>query len=252
VTGYAKTVDQALALLGSIAADGAGSADVLGRRLGLNPTVTHRLLKTLDRRGFVRRDPQGEYVLGAALFELSTQVEPELRHIARPTLERLAGRFGETAVLSVPDRGDAVAVDEVLGEPHVVRVHYRPGFRHPLYLAAHGRAILAFLDPDAIGRLLADLPDAELVREQLDETRRLGYACSSDELQRGTRGLASPIRDAAGRVAGSIGVVAPQHRFPPVRHLAPAIYEAAATVGMALGHRPSALEPGVKPLLRVT
>lgn len=252
MTDYAKTVDQALALLDAIATEGAGSAAALGRRLGLSRTVTHRLLKTLDRRGFVRLGRDGEYVLGPAVFELSTQVEPELRQVARPELERLAGRFGESAVLSLPDRGDAVAVDEVLGDREVVRVRYRPGFRHPLYLAAHGRAILAFLDRDVIGRMLASVPDAELARERLDETRRLGYALSSDELQRGICGLASPIRDAAGAVVASIGVVAPVQRFPPARYLAPATYEAAAAVGMALGHRPGPFAPGARPLLWVT
>ncbi len=251
MTDYAKTVDQALVLLGSIAHDGAASADALGGRLGLGRMATKRLLRALDHHGFVRRDPHGEYVLGAALFELSTQVEPELRRVAHPGLERLADRFGETAVLSVPDRDDAVAIDQVPNDSQILRVHYRPGSRHPLYLAAHGRAILAFLDPGAIERVLARLPDPEPARDQLDETRRLGYAISTDELQQGICGLAAPIRNAAGCVVGSIGVVAPLYRFPPASYLAPAIYESAATVGMALGWRPRRPDPADH-LLRVT
>lgn len=251
MTDYARAVELALALLGSIARDGSGSAAALGRRLGLERKAMQRILEPLDRRGYIRRDTDGEYVLGAALFELSTQVEPELGRAARPALELLADRFGETAALAVPDRDDAVAIDHVPGEPHLPQVRYRPGSRHPLYLAAHGRAILAFLDPDTIERVLAPPPMAELVHLQLEEVRRVGYAISVDELQQGACGLAAPVRDDAGQVVGSIGVVAPLERFPPATYLAPAVYEAAATVGMAPGWRQRRPDPA-GPLLPVT
>ena len=103
---------------------------------------------------------------GLGLLALAAGVEPELRVLARAELEALAGRFGETAVLSVRDGDDAVAVDQVVGRGGVLQVNYRTGTRHPLTLAASGRALL---DPDA------------------------GAAVSEGELEPGVRGVAAAV-----------------------------------------------------------
>jgi IclR family KDG regulon transcriptional repressor len=215
-----RTVDRALVLLRAVGDDAPATSSELARRTGLNRTVVHRLLTTLAARGFVRRDGD-RYSLGTALVELGGRVQSRLRERARPVLETLAARFGETVVLTVPDGRDAVAIDQVLGGDHLVRVHYAPGFRHPLTKAAHGRAILAY----------ADLPvrDREL-QAVLREVRARGWAYSHDELQMGASGLAAPLLDATGRAAGSVGVVAPATRFPDVEEVAAATLAAVAAM----------------------
>jgi DNA-binding IclR family transcriptional regulator len=148
-------------------------------------------------------------------------------------LEDLAGRFGETALLAVRDGNDAVAVDQVLGTAHrVTEVRYRPGYRHPLEVAAHGRAILAFLpsaDPD---------PDPDLA-----EARRRGYVFSSGELEPGAAGLAAPVLDGAGVALASIGVVAPDHRLPDLGELAAAVRAAAHRVARELARANGSRSP---------
>jgi IclR family KDG regulon transcriptional repressor len=219
-----QTVDRALVLLRTVGAHAPVTSSELARRTGYNRTVVHRMLATLHAHGFVRRAADG-YALGMALVELGGLVHAAVRERTRTALEVLAARFGETAVLSVPDGLDAVALDQVLGGEHMVRVQYAPGFRHPLHLAAHGRALLAFADPATVDRALAD--HAEL-RDELQATRRRGWAVSHDELQLGASGLAAPLLDARGRAIASIGIVAPVNRFPDVGELAAATVEALA------------------------
>jgi DNA-binding IclR family transcriptional regulator len=238
VPELSKTADQALAMLEAVAGHGPGSATDLARRVGINRTVAHRLLATLERRRYVRRDPQG-YALGMAVLELAGRLAPRLRTAARPALECLAAEFGETAVLSVPDGDDAVAVEQVLGGEHVVVVQYRPGFRHALTRGAHGRALLACADPAQVERLLARSGDGEQAAERLRDTRTRGYAVSRDELQLGASGLAAPVRDLDGRVVASLGVVAPVHRFPDVDRLAAAVMREAAATAQRLGAAPT-------------
>jgi DNA-binding IclR family transcriptional regulator len=233
----AKTVNQALALLEEIAEHGPGTVSELARRLCANRTVVHRLLVTLERRGYVRRGADG-YELGVAVLKLAGRVGHELREAARPALEALAIQFGETAVLSVRDGDDAVAVEQVLGGDHMVVVQYRPGFRHELTRGAHGRALLAFADPAVAERLLRLAPDGEEGVDRLRDTRARGYAVSHDELVVGASGLAAPVSDARGQVVASIGVVTPVHRFPEIERLAPAVLRAAASVAARLGPRP--------------
>lgn len=179
-----QTVDRALVLLRAVSEHAPASSAELARSTGLNRTVVHRLLATFALHGFVRRDADG-YALGTALVELAGRVQTGLRERARPVLEALAAQFGETAVLSVPDGRDAVAIDQVLGGDHLVRVQYSPGFRHPLTKGAHGRAILE-------GR----------------------WVVSHDELQLGATGGAAPLFDARGTAVASVGIVTPDNRFP--------------------------------------
>ncbi|MBA2338411.1 MAG: helix-turn-helix domain-containing protein, partial [Acidimicrobiia bacterium] len=196
-----KTVDQAVRVMHQIRATGAAPTAELARRLGLGRTVVARLVATLERHDLVRRTPDG-VDLGYGLVGLADMVSPAMRHIARPHLQRLATAFHETAVLAVVDGDDAVAVDQVVAEGRVVRVHYHPGTRHSLAAAAHGRAMLAHADPSTIDRLASAAPG---LGAELDRIRRRGYAVSHDELEHGVTGIAAPILDGAGRPLASLG-----------------------------------------------
>jgi DNA-binding IclR family transcriptional regulator len=225
-----KTVDKALDLLLAVGDGRGGRVGDLARRTGQSRTATLRLLTSLERRGFVRRTTDG-FALGAALLRLGLQVEPAIRRAARPGLEALAAQFGETALVAVPDGSEAVAIDQVLGTAHrFMQVRYRPGHRHALTEAAHGRAILAFRPPSEIEAALGELPDGQAgaLAAELDLVRRRGFVFSSGELEPGAAGLAAPILDGAGVALASIGVVAPDHRLPDLDELAAAVCRAAA------------------------
>ena len=200
-----KTVDLAVRVMHQIRSSGPAPTSELARRLGLGRTVVARLVATLERHDLVRRTPAG-VDLGYGLVGLADRVAPAVRHAARPHLQGLAATFNETAVLAVVDGDDAVAVDQVVPEGRVVRIHYHPGTRHPLAVAAHGRAMLAHVEPAVVARLAGGDPDllAELAR-----VRRKGYAVSHDELEEGVAGIAAAIVDRTGRPLGSLGVVAP-------------------------------------------
>lgn len=231
-----KTVDEALRLLRNVATDGAGSATDLGRRLGINRTSAHRLLNTLNDHGLVRRDADGQWQLGITLLELAAHVEDDMRRVARPLLEELAQRFGETVVLSVPDGNDVVAVDQALGAQHPLRIHYRQGMRHLQTRGAHGRAVLAYADDEHIQRVLEADAKSEDVLERLEQVRRRGYAASHDELQSGASGVAVPVGGRTGGVIASLGVVAPVGRLPDEAEVAEVLRRAAARIVEALDH----------------
>jgi DNA-binding IclR family transcriptional regulator len=222
-----RTVDRALVLLRAVGEHGpAGSAE-LARHTGLNRTVVHRLLATLAARGFVQRDAEG-YALGTALVELGSRARADVRQRARPVLERLSAQFGETCVLTVADDVDAVAVDQVLGSEHLVRVEYAPGFRHPLAVGAHGRAVLAFADRALVDRVMAACAEPSALESALAATRERGWAVSHDELQFGASGVAAPLLDEQGAAMASVGIVAPVTRFPDVDEVATATLAAIA------------------------
>jgi IclR family pca regulon transcriptional regulator len=238
-----KTVDQSLAVLLSLSAEGPASASELARRIGVNRTVCHRLLATLERRRFARRAADGTWRLGVTLLELADRVGDDVRVAARPVLDELAQGFGETVVLSVPDGLDVVAIDRALGDRHPVRVDYHPGRRHPQTRGAHGRAVLAFAEEDRVAQALADDERADEIRTLLAETRTRGYAISHDELQLGAAGLAAPVCDRRGVVIASLGMVAPAGRLPAEEVVAPELVGGARRIAEHLDGAPSLEEP---------
>jgi DNA-binding IclR family transcriptional regulator len=215
VAEQSKTVDSALTLLAALAAaddrDGSSAAS-LARALGLSRTAVARLLATLEAHGLARRTDRG-WRAGLGLLTLAAGIEPRLRGLSRPELEGLAARFGETAVLSVRDGDEAVAVDQVVGGTGVVQIHYRTGTRHPIAVAASGRALLASGEGAA------------------------GVVVSEGELEPGVRGVAAPVVERDGRAIATVAVVAPVHRFPPDAEVIPAVAASARRISDGLGRR---------------
>lgn len=242
-----KTVDQALRLLAALRTDGAGSPTELARRLGTSRTVISRLVATLEVHDLVRRTVGG-VDLGFGLLDLAAGLAPDLRSTARPHLETLAAELHETAVLAVVDGDQAIAVDQVVPDRRVVRIHYRSGSRHALYEAAHGRAILASSPPTTIERATSHHVDPGVLQAGLGRIRREGYAVTHDELEAGVSGIAAPVLDSDGVAIASVGVVAPTSRFPAVGDIAPSIVAAARAVTTDL----AALSPDLRNLRPAT
>ncbi len=230
-----QTVDHALRLLEVLRDAGALSTTELAARLGVSRTVATRLVATLANHDLVRRTAGG-VALGFGLLDLAAGLAVTVREAAHPHLQDLALRFHETAVLAVADGETAVAVDQVVPDRRVVRIHYHVGSRHSLAEAAHGKVMLAFADA-ATQRLVARRPAQEA---ELTAIRKAGYAISQDELEEGVAGLAAPILDGRSVAVASIGVVAPSARLPRERDLAPAVRDAAAQITTELAVRPAA------------
>ncbi|HEY8458699.1 MAG TPA: IclR family transcriptional regulator [Actinopolymorphaceae bacterium] len=212
-----RTVDNAMSLLKHLSEHGPATALQVSRDMQLNRTIVHRLLVTLERQGFVRRQGSA-YSLGFSILQLADRVEDDIRTSSRPGLERLAKAFDETAVLAVPDGTDSVVVDQFVAGGKGAQIRYRLGFRNLLAFGGHGRAILAFSPPEVVASTLERLSEqeADWVRRSLEEVRTAGYAFSSDELRSGTSGLAVPVRNRHGLAVASIGIVSPVSRFPDV------------------------------------
>jgi IclR family KDG regulon transcriptional repressor len=211
VPEISKTADQALAVLLELGDNGPLTPAALSRSLGINRTVVHRLLATLHGKGFVTRQENG-YAPGPVLLRIAQRAQPELRAAARKVLTELGESVGETVVLHIPDGDDAVVLDQVVSQHHVLRAEHEIGSRHPLEKGASGRALLAYLPESTIDRIAAhsEFPDA--LRRELESVQSVGYAISHDELQHGVHGLAVPVLDRPEHVQASLAILTPTMR----------------------------------------
>lgn len=197
-TETSQTLDRGLHVLRVLAATPAGlTVTELATQLGVNRTVVHRLVSTLEQHALVRRDSRGRLHVGLGVLHLASAVQPVLRDLAVPVLRALAEATGCTAHLTIADGDEALALAVV--EPTWTDFHvaYRIGARHPLSQGAAGKAILLARRE----RQRAPAPARAGAGNQ-----RPSYSVTSGELQVGARGVAAPVRGVEGLEA-SVGIV---------------------------------------------
>jgi IclR family acetate operon transcriptional repressor len=182
----------------------------------------HRLLRSLQARGYVRHDEARKYSLGAAAFRLGDAALRSLAHSARPFLTRLVERTGETANLSVLEGDDVVYVAQV-PSPHTLRMFAEVGRHVPPHSTASGKVLLASLPTDEAAALVRraglrrmtvhTITDARVFREELDAVRARGWASDEGEQEQGVRCVAVPVGRGAD-VFAAISLSGPAERFP--------------------------------------
>jgi IclR family acetate operon transcriptional repressor len=234
------SVARALALLDALAEEPAG-VNALARRIGVNPSSASRLLATLERGGLVAREPGGPYRLGLHLVALADRALARLdvRDLARPQLRALVEETGETATLSVPGGEAAVTVDFVPGGSSVVSMARigRPSIPHA---TATGKVMLAFAggEPAELNAFTErTITDPARLAAELAAVRTQGWAEAEGEREPDLNALAAPVLGRGGALAAILGLQGPAARLTAARRreVRPALIEAAAAVGRALG-----------------
>src|SRR5918999_5561532 len=111
-----QSLERAFDLLEALSAGGELGVTELANRTGLVPSTVHRLLATLAKRGYVAQADSGRYRLGYKVAEIAGGLEQglaRLRAVARPHMERISERTGESVNLVVLDGDRVVYVDQV-------------------------------------------------------------------------------------------------------------------------------------------
>ena len=177
-----QTLDRGLAILETVAsADEALSVADIAERINVHRSIAYRLIRTLEARNLLDRDPAGDYRPGYGLSVLARSVRLDFRAASLPGLKLLADSLGMTAFLVVRDGDEVVTVESV--EPTISDVHvvYRPGTRHQISRGAPGLALLLGAQP------------ARRERVELRLARTRGWASSASEVLPGMSSIAAPI-----------------------------------------------------------
>lgn len=226
----------------------------LANRLDLHKNNVFRLLATLETRGYVEQNKAtGNYRLGYKTFELGQAFlnQSGLLKQARPVMDDLVKACNETVYVGVL-RGDFVIYLDIAETTHSVRVANRVGALLPAYATAIGKAQLAYLSEDELGRIFTKprlqpftdktITEREKLFAHLKEVSRKGYAMDLEELEQDVFCVGVPIMDYTGRAVAGMCVSAPGCRMGRKRmegELMPLVKAAGAEVSRALGYRPA-------------
>ncbi|PRR73584.1 IclR family transcriptional regulator [Neomoorella humiferrea] len=228
--GYVLSLEKALKILEELATVGGGiGLSELSRKLGLNKSTVYRMLTTFKAYGYVDQEPvTGKYTLGFKILELSSSLLERLdvRAVAHPYLKELAESSREVAHMVIRDGGEAVYIDKVEGN-RTIRMYSQIGRRVALHSTAVGKAILAFLPPGELEKIIAGkglprftsrtITTMAALQAELAEVRERGYAVDDGENEEGIRCVGTPIFDYHGQVVAAISISGPVLNVTPER-----------------------------------
>jgi DNA-binding IclR family transcriptional regulator len=194
-------VDRALSILDALTEDKVTLAEI-AKRTGLYKSTVLRLLKSLERFGYVLRTADGTYRLGSKVLSLAAIYQRHFKtsDIVPPVLERLAAEVHEGASFYICEEDQRVCLHRV-ETTRAVRDSVHIGDRLPLTVGAAGHVLRAFTG----GR-----------GEKLDEIRRQMYAASFGERDSETAAMAAPVLGPGNKLVGALSVSGPRYRLEAV------------------------------------
>ncbi len=223
-----SVVAKALALLNHFSVDcpEIGLSD-LCRAAKRDKATTYRHLTALQDLGFVEQNPRTKsYRIGPAVLHLADLREATVprRSGALAPLQTLADAIGETAHVSVLSGYTLHALAFCESNLHSTRAVIDLQTL-PLHATASGLCVLAFgppeLMPVATAGLAAFTSHTAATEEQLqvlvDAAATQVFAISDRGLEADIHGLAVPVFDHTGQVAGSVAVASVSSRITPAR-----------------------------------
>lgn len=219
----------------------------ISRRLGMVKSSSYRLLCTLERRGYVERvGADGRYHLGAGLMNFVARplAQRVLVETARPYMERLLKRFGETVNLGVLRDGQILYL-EMLESPHPLRMAAKVGSSSPVHSTALGKAIGAYLTPENVDEIVRTrglppltsrtMTSAMVWKRELARVRARGYAEDNGETEPEASCIGAPIFGADSRVSSAISLSGPTSRIRAIKPAATqAVLEACRSISRSL------------------
>jgi IclR family pca regulon transcriptional regulator len=171
----------------------------------------------------------------------------EISQIARPYLENLSQKLGETVSLAVLDDFHTIYIDRIRNQS-IVGVVLKIGSRLPAHCSSLGKVLLADLPIERLEELLSrhelvqftpkTLATRDGLMADLDQARKRGYAFGDEELVIGLRAVAAPIRDSSGRAVAAVNVTGQIQNLEYRRldeEITPALLDTVRIISILLG-----------------
>jgi DNA-binding IclR family transcriptional regulator len=224
----------------------------LAKALASPKSSTSVLASTMAQQGLLRRTSAGRYKLGWRLVALSQVLlsTTDFRLEARPVMEALIARFGETVHLATLEGGQIIYVDKLQGTRAIQVSVTGVGYQLPAHCSGVGKVILAHRSWEEVSQILASkgmmaltahtITTADSLKAELARVAAQGYACDIEEAVEELCCVAAPIRDHRGDVVAAVSLSVPAYRFQQVcEQYRLAIVGAARQISEHLGYIPA-------------
>lgn len=206
-----RTIDvlEALAEVGGIA-----RSKEIAQAVGLPVPTVHRLLATLNARGYVLQLPDRRYALGGRLVRLGTVAAQQSGAQVQPVLYRLVTRLEETVNLAFLTQ-DTMTYVAQSSSHRSMRMFTEVGRRVALDASGVGKAVLTTMSDAQVREILtvAGTRDVGDVLREIEISRERGFAIDDEEQEVGVRCLAVAVP--GGPAPAALSVSGPSSRLEP-------------------------------------
>jgi len=179
----------------------------------------------------------------------------DIQREARPVMEWLRDRTGETVNLAVREGNDLVYVERVASR-HTILADQVIGKRAPLHVTAVGKVLMAELGAGFCREYASStgLPsltphsrtDLQTLEQDITLTRQNGFALDDEEAEEGVGCIGVAVRDSSGAAVAGLSVSAPIERRQ-VGNWSPIVLHAGQQLSERLGFTTTSSMPAANP-----
>jgi DNA-binding IclR family transcriptional regulator len=221
---------------------------------GINKSSTYKIVSTLVQYGYLKqREKRGKYSLGTIYIKFSEVVKSRLylKNVALPYLEKLSNQVHEVVLIAYGNGTEGVVTDtfkDTSTPINILRVIPDEGASLPFHSTCLGKILLAYMTEEEqekyfnkkklVRHTSKTITDINDLKNHLLTVKHDGVAFDYDELTNGVRGIASPIFDGEGKIAGAVSILAPSVRLTNERmhESAPYVKACAVEISRELGY----------------
>lgn len=196
----------------------------IANMLDIQKSSVHNMISTFEEMGYVSQNKEtGKYYLGVKLLQFSYIINSHMgiRKFFLPYMKQIANELHETVFLGIPHELEVLYIEcaypnESNGGRSIM------GERAPMYCTSLGKAMLAYLPEDRLEACAKGVlirftektctTSGELI-EDINETRRRGYAIDNMEHEYGVTCVGIPVFGNDMRVVAAISITGPSLRF---------------------------------------
>ena len=181
---------------------------------GLSRPTARRILLTLEHLGFAEAN-NGLFSLTARTLSLGYAYLSSNNKwsLAHPFMQDFVQKTGESCSISILDGNNILYVARV-STKRIMSINLDVGSRLPAYATSMGHVLLANLSTDELDKYLSNLNieqftvktilDKDQLRMTLEDVREKNWGGVDQQFEEGLRSIATPIRDANGKVIAAI------------------------------------------------
>lgn len=195
----------------------------LAEASGMLKSSVYNIMSTFRQCGFIEKSRQtGKYGLGKKILQLSNILinTDQLRQTTKPYMDRLAKECGEVVYLARPEAPNVIYLDSSYPAGSMF-ARVISGVSAEMFCTGIGKAMLAFMGEAALDSVIAagfkqytpyTLTNADALKNDLEHTRRRGYAIDNMEHEYGIRCVAVPMRNYHGDIVAGLSISGPSLR----------------------------------------
>ncbi len=193
----------------------------IARRTDIPRSTVQRLLDSLETNGWVAQDAKTQNYrvsLRFLTFADAWRLKLELTCRARNVMDDLCAQSRQTVLLLVQEGTKGICLHRVEPE-RTIKLVAEVGRTFALHAAACGKILLAFAPLPLREKILASslksytpttITDPPLLKQEIMQIRKNGYAISFEEMTPGAAEIAVPLLDAQGNLIAALSIAGPR------------------------------------------